>query len=134
MQPDTTAALGSYLPIATPPAPVRALRVLLYLTAVLSVVIMIAYLASGPVMGETVGRAVWGVWPGLVAFVLADRLFKPSRRVYWFVVALGVVYALRALSTIGQGDPRGVTNLALPALILILVLRGSSRAYLRQNR
>lgn len=131
---DPRGVLDGYLPRAQPPAPVRALRILLYVAAGLTVVVVLLGLLIEPLSGASIGAAVWAVWPGIAAFLLAGRLDRPSRRIYWLVVALGVVYVLLSLAAIGQGSPRGITNLILPTAILILVNRASSRAFLKQSR
>jgi hypothetical protein len=128
--PRATGEAAAYLPPARPPAPVRVLRVLLFAAAGLTVLVVLAFLLTTPLTGESVGRAIWTVWPGVVAFLLAARLDRPSRRTYWFVVGLGVVYVLLALAALGNGDPRGLTNLALPIAVLVLVTRRSSRGFL----
>jgi hypothetical protein len=122
--------VAAYLPATRPPAPLRVLRVVLFAAAGLTVLVVLAFLLSTPLTGEAVGRAIWTVWPGVAAFLLAARLDRPSRRTYWLVVGLGVVYVLLSLATVGNGDPRGITNLALPAAILVLVTRRSSRGFL----
>ena len=43
------------------------------------------------------------------------------------IIALEVFYVLLALSAIGQGDPRGVVNLVLPAVILVLLFRADAK-------
>lgn len=119
-----------YLPAPKPPAPLRVLRVLLYVVAVLTTLSLLAYLLVSPLSGASVGMAVYGMLPGVAAFVLAGRLDSPSRRTYWALVVLGVVYVFLSLAALGQGDPRGLTNLILPTAIFVLLTRSSSRAFL----
>jgi hypothetical protein len=127
---DPAGAVGPADVLPRPPAPLRVLRILLFAVAALTVLVVLAFLLSSPLDGAAVGGAVWTVWPGVASFLLAARLDRPSRRTYWLVVGLGVVYVLLALAAVGNGDPRGLTNLALPVAILVLVNRRSSRGFL----
>lgn len=118
---------------ATAPPPVRALRVVLYVVAGLSITIFLAGFLAFPVTARAVGLGLWNVWPGVLALVVAGRVTRPSRTTFWLVWVVALALGLGALAALGQGDPRGVTGLALPVLIAVLVSRRSSAAFLRHR-
>lgn len=130
MTPDDASLTGTLRSPARTPASVHVLRVLLYVVAGLSFLVMLGFLLAVPLPpGETVGRALWGVWPGVVAYVLAEQLRRPSRLVHRLVLALGAYLVLRSLALLGDGDPRGWTTLALPVAVIVLASRRSARQW-----
>ena len=133
MTPDDASLTGTLRSPAQTPASVHLLRALLYVVAGLSFIVMLGFLLAVPLPpGETVGRALWGVWPGVVAYVLAEHLRRPSRLVHRLVLALGGYLVLRSLSLLGDGDPRGWTTLALPVAVIVLASRRSAREWFGQ--
>ena len=121
---DTTAT-------GTMPSSLRAVRVLLYVTAGLTVVTTIAFLAIEGTSAEALGAATWSAWPGVAALVLARGLPAGGLLRWRLLVALEVVYLLMALGAVGAGDPRGVTNLLLPIAVLVLAFRPAARDFMR---
>lgn len=124
-------ASGAYTAPQTAPTPVRVARVLLVVTAAISAVTALAYLSVVGLSPETVGLAVWTLVPGGLALVLAGRLGYDRSRVFWAVIALEVFFVLQALVRVAAADPQGLSNLLLPAAVLVCVTRPAARAYLR---
>lgn len=122
---------GAYTAPTSVPTPVRVARLLLVVTAVITVVTAVAFLTVVGVDPESVGLAVWTLVPGGVALLLARRLGHDRPRVFWAVVGLEVFYVLQALVRVADGDPQGLSNLILPAAVLTCITRPAARAYLR---
>ncbi|WP_380164443.1 hypothetical protein [Jannaschia sp. R86511] len=122
---------GAYTAPAVVPTPVRVARVLLVVTAAVSVVTVVAFLSVAGLDPATVGLAVWTLVPAGLALLLAGRLGYDRPRVLWAVVALEVFFVLQALVRVADGDPQGLTNLLLPVAVIVCVTRPSARAYLR---
>lgn len=113
------------------PASVRTVRVLMFITAGLTLVIIVTGLALYGVSPEVVGFLVWSSWPGVLEFVLALLIRRPSRVKFWLIVVAAAFSILSSLAALGEGDPRGFTSQILPIVILVFLLRRSSRAYFR---
>jgi hypothetical protein len=111
------------------PTAVRALRVLLYVGGVITLLTTFGYLASEGLTGATVGQAVWSAWPGVAGLVIARKVHLGGRRRFWVIVVVAAFWILGALGAIGRGDPRGVTELILPIALLVALTRRSSRDY-----
>jgi hypothetical protein len=111
------------------PTSVRALRVLLYAGAAVSLLLTVGALTSGNLDAETAGLLVWAVWPGFVALFLARRIGAGGRRRFWSIVVVAAAWVLGALGSIGNGDPRGITNLILPIAVLVALTRRTSRDF-----
>ena len=128
----SAALLGTY---ESSPAPggVRALRTTLVVTAVLAVVTALASLSLAPVTPDRVGEAVWGLLPGVAAFLLFRRAASGRSRVVAGVVGLAVVMLLLALVRVAAGEVQGLTNLLLPTLLIVLVARRDARSHLRHG-
>jgi hypothetical protein len=113
------------------PGTVRAVRVLLYIGAVITVLSVLGYLVSEGVSPESLGRMTWYAWPGVLGLVMALQLPQGGRGRYRAVIAVAVFWLIGALARAGEGDPRGVTGLLLPIAVLIVVTRRSSREFFR---
>lgn len=113
------------------PGQVRAVRILLVLGSMFTALLVIGYLMVAGVTPESVGLMVWGGWPGVLAVVLARSLPKGGRRRYWLVIVVAAFWTLGALGDIGNGHPRGLTQLLLPVGILATHLQRASREFYR---
>lgn len=113
---------------STLPGPVKSARVVLYLGAFFSALVAVGVLLTGP-DGATVGRMVWAVWPGVVAFLVAVHLERGGRWRYTLSLVVAGFWLLGALGTIGRGEARGFGQLILPVLLLVFVLRPESRDF-----
>ncbi|MBB4932250.1 peptidoglycan/LPS O-acetylase OafA/YrhL [Lipingzhangella halophila] len=117
------------------PGPLRAARVLLFgIFGIRAITVAAGVVVSANQAGltaEAAGAFTYLALPGVLALICGLRLRKGRRLFLGCVVALMVLMVLQALSTLGQGNPQGFTQLILPSIILVLVLLPSSRAYLR---
>ena len=113
------------------PSSLRAVRVLLYVTAALTALMTVAILLVAGTDAETLGAATWSALPGVAAFLLARGLHRGGVRRWRLLVGLEVLFVLFALGALGQGDPRGLTGLALPIAVLVLAFRPAARDYMR---
>ena len=114
------------------PGPLRAARVVLFVGAALTFVTVLAFLATVGPTAETVGRGVWVCVPAVLALVVALRLPRPTRRLFWLGVAACGLWVLGALGSLGSGDPRGLTQLLVPVTLLVLLTRPRARAFFRR--
>ena len=115
------------------PAQVKTVRVLLYIAAGFTVLLIIGSLVGFGVTAELVGALVWNSWPGVVGFVVALKIRNPSRLKFWLIIVVAVMYVINSLGQLGTGDARGITTLILPVLILAFVLQRASRKYFFQR-
>lgn len=112
------------------PNPLRGVRVLLFLFGAVSALVLVGGLMATDVDGRVVGRLLWVALPGIVATVLALRLPRGGRGVFWTTIGLQVFSLLQTLGNLGAGQPQGLFQMVLPAVLLILVTRPASRSYL----
>ncbi len=115
-----------------PPVPraVRVLRLLLLLGAGVALVTVGGYAASTTEpFAVVVGQSTWALVPAAVAFVVARRLARPSRRLHRWATAAAVLWTVGAVASLGAGDPRGLTQLALPIALFVLLRRPSTLDY-----
>lgn len=115
------------------PPPLRAVRVLFMFAAGLTLVMAVATLSVLGADAELVGRLIWASWPGAVVLVIALRLPRLAGSRRWFAVTVVVcsVWVLGALGTLGRGDPRGLVQLLIPVVSLVLLTRPLSRDFFR---
>lgn len=118
---------------ASMPTAVKTVRVLLYVLAGATVLVIAGVLMFAGVSAELLGYLTWVCWPGIVGFVVALRMNRPGRAKFWLIVVVAAFGILNALGSLGQGDPRGVTTLIIPILILVFVLRRASRTYFKRS-
>lgn len=111
------------------PGTVKAIRVLLFVVAALTVIVAIGTFLYADVgdPAYAAGAVTWAALPGIASLVLR----RGSRVLWWCLLALEIVYILLALANLGRGDPRGITNMVLPIVILVLLFQRSSRRYFR---
>ncbi len=113
------------------PGPVRAARVALLIGAGLTVLTVLGYLATVGGSSEAVGRAIWVCVPAVIACVVAVRMGQGGMRLFWWAVAACGLWLLGALASVGRGDPRGLTQLVIPVVVLVLLTRPSARRFFR---
>jgi hypothetical protein len=111
------------------PVQVKAVRILLLVVAGFTVLTLIGFLTSQQVTASAAGVAVWASLPGAAALVVALRLPRGGRVRFWVVVAIAALLVLGGLGALGRGDPRGLTNLVLPGVILFLITRRPARDF-----
>lgn len=113
------------------PTPVRAIRILLYAAAGLTLAAAInAWILAGGAYGFGIALTVAlpGIGSALAARAVATR---PSHRLWIAIVVLEILYLLWQFARIGIGDPFGVLGLAFPVATLILLCRARTRRYFR---
>lgn len=116
------------------PTPVKRVRMLLFVTAAITAIVIVGALLVGGFSAEILGALAWIAWPGVLGFVLALKIQKPSRVKFWLIIVAAAALILNAFSLLGEGDPRGITTLILPVLTLVFVLKESSRRYFHPAR
>ncbi|CAM3899711.1 hypothetical protein GCM10009799_12530 [Nocardiopsis rhodophaea] len=117
----------------TLPTPLRVARILLFVLAVVVGLQIVGGLMIYELGPELLGVLVWTALPGIAALLLGLRLPKGGRGMMAAILILQAFLLLFALGRIGNGDPRGLTNLVFPVLITVFVLQKSSRAFLTSD-
>ncbi|RAY11553.1 hypothetical protein DPM19_30085 [Actinomadura craniellae] len=118
----------------TMPSPVRTVRVLLLLAALLT---LMAALDGGLRIGgsEGFGVAFAFALPAVAGLAAAWAIEKrPSRKLWIAVIVLEVLYLFWQFGRISDGDPFGLLGLVFPIAILVLVSRSSARDYFYRAR
>ncbi|MBO2458858.1 hypothetical protein [Actinomadura violacea] len=111
------------------PKPVRAVQILMFLVAAITLLTTLAFLISVGVTAAALGAAAWLVLPGVVGLVLALRVPTGGKALRRGIIVLEAFYILLALAAIGRSDPRGVANLVLPVVILVLLFRPPAKRH-----
>ena len=112
------------------PAPLKAVRILLFVFAAAIALQIIGGLIISEVTPEVLALLIWVAVPGAIALTLGLRLPNGRRPLLIAIVTFLAFLLLMALGRIGAGEPQGLVNLLLPTAMLVLVLRRSSRAFL----
>jgi hypothetical protein len=115
------------------PTPVRAAQVLMYVVAGLTAVLAGTALLTTGVSAAEPGRVTWFALPGLASLALAVLIPKRGTTLWRAIIALETVYILLSLGRLAGGDTRGLVNLVIPSVILVLLTRPNARSYFRQN-
>ncbi|TDQ55399.1 hypothetical protein [Actinorugispora endophytica] len=109
------------------PGSLKIVRGLLFTyTAITALTVLGGLLAFG-VSPEVLGALAYLAIPGTIALVCALRTPRGGRGLLWGIVVLQVVLILLGIGRLGNGEPQGLTNLVLPALVLFFVLLRPSR-------
>ncbi|MFF1416174.1 Tox-REase-5 domain-containing protein [Streptomyces sp. NPDC058280] len=120
------------------PRPLAVARVLLHVLFGVTVVgglgLFGSALAAGAMGGRLLGLALYAAAPGVVAWLLARRVWTGGTGVWWSLIAVQVWLILGGLSNIGDGSGHGFTQLFLPVLILLFLTRAASREWFRLPR
>lgn len=111
------------------PNQVRTVRVLMFVAAGLTLVMTLAFFAAVGVTAAAIGAALWFALPGVLSLLLALRVPNGGTGLRRGIIALEIFYILLSLARVGEGDPRGVLNLVLPIVILVLLFRPEAKAY-----
>ncbi len=113
------------------PTSLRAAKIVMVVAAALTVITVLAMWSVAGMTPETVGRGIWVCVPAFIALVAARRMRPSQVRWLWWSVGAGALWVLAALASVGRGDPRGLTQLILPVVVLVLVTRPAARRYFR---
>ncbi|ASU85053.1 hypothetical protein CDO52_21655 [Nocardiopsis gilva YIM 90087] len=109
------------------PRSVKWIRILLFVLAGLNLVAAVGVFFALGADAFAFGYALFQTIPGVVFLLLGLWIRKKGRLVFGGIVAVASLFTIYILLTLA-GDST-VTQLLLPVLILILVMRPSSRAY-----
>jgi hypothetical protein len=122
------------------PRSVKTVRILLFVVAAITA-LMVAIFLTLPdrarvglmeeVNAESLGRMTWHALPGILSLWLAFRIPKAGVGTRRWIIGVEILAILRALALLGHGDPRGLFNLILPIVILVLVMLPSARRFFR---
>ncbi|MEI7034856.1 Tox-REase-5 domain-containing protein [Streptomyces pratensis] len=111
---------------------VRVLLLVLFGATVLGAVgLSGSALAVGAMGAEVLGVLLYACAPGVLAALLARHVRTGGARVRWGIVAVQAWLVIGGLANLRDGSPDGLTQLALPALITVLISRPQSRAWFR---
>ena len=118
------------------PSTVKAARVLLFLAAALTALVSVLffYATEQEVSARLLGQLTWQALPGILSLWLGFWISRCGIGIQRWIIGVEVLAILQALGNLGQGDPRGLTNLILPIAIVFLVTRPSARRYFRRER
>jgi hypothetical protein len=116
------------------PRSVRAVRVLMYVVAGLTAVLTLSTLITLGVGWTALIEVSWFALPGIVSFVLAWRIKKGGVGLRRWIIGLEIFYVVVSLTRLVSGDPRGLVNLVLPAVVLVLITRPAAKEYFRKRR
>ncbi len=105
---------------------------LLLVQAVLYGIAVVVGLYVSRVDPAVTAELVWNCWPGVFALAFGIRLPKGRRLLMWSIFVLELVHGLGALLSLLAGEFTGLTQLILPVLILVCLLRSDSRAFFRR--
>lgn len=96
-----------------------------------AVIALAIFVAEGGITAVAIGGALFVLIPGTACALLAWRIPRGGRRLRIGIIAMEIVYALLALGTLGQGDPRGFPQLIIPGVVLFLITRPQAVAHFR---
>lgn len=111
------------------PKPVKIARILMLIVAGLSGLLVLVLLLVGGFSSQSLALATWIALPAALNLWLALSLPGAGLGMRRAIIALSAFYILLAVGNLGQGDPRGVTNLMIPAAVIILLTRRSAKEF-----
>ncbi|GAA3730854.1 hypothetical protein HDA32_005593 [Spinactinospora alkalitolerans] len=115
------------------PPDVKVVRVLLFVLAGLSAVGVVAALVlAGAVTDALIGALLWAVFPGVLSLVFGLRLPKGGRVLFWSIVVLQALNLFLAVGNLSEGV-QGFTQMLIPVLTLVFVLRAPSRRFFAER-
>ncbi|MFJ2215981.1 hypothetical protein [Streptomyces sp. NPDC087864] len=79
--------------------------------------------------GQLLGLLAYAAAPGVVGLVLSRWAWTGGARVRWGLLAVQGWLLVGALRTLGDGGGRGLTQLVLPVVIIVLLCRRPSREW-----
>lgn len=115
------------------PSQVKTIRVLMFVAAGWAVLVAVAIFVAEGATAIAIGGALYVLIPATASFILALRIPRGGKPLRRGIIALEIVYALLALGSLAQGDPRGLPQLILPGLVLFLITRPQASEHFRRN-
>ncbi|MGI5119468.1 hypothetical protein ACQEU5_08005 [Marinactinospora thermotolerans] len=107
------------------PVELKAVRLLLFITAGLTLLAVVGALMVVEVDAVILGELTWVALPGVLALVFALRLPRGGRVLFWGIAVLQVLTLLLALGNLPS--PSALTQMLLPLLTLGLLTRARAR-------
>ncbi len=112
------------------PGPVRTVWIALLALVIFTTLVVLGGLLLFDITAELVGTLLWTALPGIIGLVVATRIPSGgSRTMFWLVIAVAALSLLGALGTLADADPRGITQLVIPVVLLVAVTRPAARRY-----
>jgi hypothetical protein len=122
------------------PGSVKVIRILLFVIAAITALMVTIFLTlpdnarvglMEEANAESLGRMTWYAIPGILSLWLALRIPKAGAGTRRWIIGVEIFAILRALALLGSGNPRGLFNLILPTVILVLAMLPSARRFFR---
>ncbi|MFI6699748.1 polymorphic toxin-type HINT domain-containing protein [Streptomyces sp. NPDC050509] len=104
-------------------------RVLFGLTVLGGVGALMTAASVDEVDGQLLGLLAYAAAPGVVGLLLTRWAWTGGARVRWGLLAVQGWLLVGALQTLGDGGGRGLTQLMLPVVIIVLLCRRPSREW-----
>ncbi|MBX7467316.1 hypothetical protein K1Y80_14660 [Streptomyces sp. MAG02] len=111
------------------PRPVESVRLLLIVLFVLTALSALGVLLAAPFDGELFGALVYAVAPGVAGLALLRRLRDGGPWVRWALIGVQVAPILEALGACADGRAKGLTQLAMPVALVVLLCRREAREW-----
>ncbi|MFD6426349.1 Tox-REase-5 domain-containing protein [Streptomyces sp. NPDC060198] len=105
------------------------LMVLAAATAVGAIGLFGSAFAVDAVGGRLLGVAAWAALPGALAWWLSRRLHEGGNGLRWALTALQLWLVAGGVSNLADGSAHGLTQLAVPVAVLVLLFRRRSREW-----
>ncbi|MFG3495142.1 Tox-REase-5 domain-containing protein [Streptomyces sp. NPDC047928] len=117
------------------PSALRAVLVLVRAVFAVTLVgafgVLLLAASLGGVDGELLGWVLYGALPGTAGLLLGRRAGTGGVWILRGLLAVQGWFIAGALATLGGGDGRGVTQLLIPVVVVVLLCRPASRAWFR---
>ncbi|MFF9816225.1 hypothetical protein [Streptomyces sp. NPDC014006] len=96
-------------------------RVLLFVLFGFTVLGVLGVLTVLHVTGEIAGMLAYAAAPGVAGLLLARRAWTGGRYVRWSLIGVQALLILQATASIGRGDPRGLAQVTVPIIVIVLL-------------
>ncbi|MGW2860262.1 hypothetical protein [Streptomyces sp. NPDC001205] len=117
------------------PRPVESARLLIIVLFVITGLSALGVLLAVPLDGEVIGALLAAVAPGVAGLVLLRWLRDGGPWVRWTLIGIQAVPVAQALGALANAQPKGLTQLALPVALIVLLCRREARTwFLTPNR
>jgi hypothetical protein len=115
------------------PIAVRLTRVLMFVVAGLTLVMLAGFLSVEGTGMRAVALAIGYALPAAAGLGFAVLIPRGYTWLRWSIIGLEVTYLLLAGVHLALGDPRAITTMILPTVILVLVTQPSARQFFHQE-
>ncbi|MFC3998231.1 hypothetical protein ACFOVU_20060 [Nocardiopsis sediminis] len=109
------------------PGEVKTVRVVLFVMAAFYGVTVV--MNFWPIDPAVHAELVLTCWPGVFCLAFGLRIPKGGRVLMWSILVLLVIRSLWSVGVFLGGSLAGITQLILPVIALVYLLRAPSRAY-----